>query len=53
MTLVAGQTVILPCECRHDFQDQRYGRGRRVHNVGKEGLFARCTVCGKEHTPGR
>lgn len=28
------------------FQDDRYGKGMRVHNVGKK--IARCTVCGKE-----
>ncbi len=44
-------TVILPCTCRSDYQDQRYGRGMRVHNVsGKHDPNTppkkRCTVCG-------
>lgn len=43
--------MILPCECKHTFQDSRYGKGMRVHNRSKNkgtGVWtnARCTVCG-------
>lgn len=42
------------CDCKHPYQDARYGPGVRVHNLmnnakadstAKQG---RCTVCGKE-----
>jgi hypothetical protein len=43
--------VIKQCTCKHKFQDERYGKGNRVHNVGKAktlGMEAHvCTVCGK------
>jgi hypothetical protein len=37
--------IILSCSCSSEFQDKRYGHGKRVHNeMAKDG--ARCTVCG-------
>ena len=46
-------TVILPCSCRHEFQDKEYGPGKRLHNRmskdGKSSKKARCTVCGTVH----
>jgi len=45
-----GNTEIKQCSCVSQYQDDRYGKSNRVHNVGgskgKEKL--RCTVCGKE-----
>jgi len=41
-----GFTLLLGCNCQHAFQDERYGRGIRVHNAAKEGN-CRCTVCGR------
>lgn len=43
--------MIASCSCSNKFQDNRYGKGLRVHNPCKltgdiEGL--RCSVCGKE-----
>lgn len=40
--------TIRPCRCQHDWQDQHYGRGMRVHNVkeNKQTGDVRCTVCG-------
>lgn len=38
---------IMKCECRHEFQDAKYGTGMRVHTPKKTGGW-RCTVCGKE-----
>jgi hypothetical protein len=38
-------TRIQSCDCKHKFQDERYGKGMRVHNVTSDG-GARCTVCG-------
>ena len=49
---MAQNTKIMPCTCRHTFQDERYGRGMRLHNyaakAGSGGTGAwRCTVCEK------
>ena len=38
-------TIILPCNCKSEHQDQTCGKGRRVHNKTKYG--AKCTVCGQ------
>lgn len=35
---------ILKCTCTHEYQDEIYGKGMRVHNVTKDGNAA-CTVC--------
>ncbi len=39
-------TKILKCTCKHDFQDKRYGKGKRVFNVSTKNNDYRCTVCG-------
>ncbi|RMD65473.1 hypothetical protein D6833_02950 [Candidatus Parcubacteria bacterium] len=57
MAFLAGSSVVLSCaKCGlwgHD-QDQFYGRGRRVHNVGvaksKGEVSVTCTVCGERRT---
>lgn len=47
--------MTLQCNCKHQFQDERYGQYMRVHNAMKadpksgEGKF-RCTVCKSEKT---
>lgn len=38
-------TVIEKCTCHSEYQDQKYGKGNRVYNVGPKGKT--CTVCGK------
>lgn len=41
--------MILTCMCKHEYQDEKYGVGKRVHNrCRKGGKFVgwRCTVCG-------
>lgn len=42
-------TIILHCTCRNEWQDRRYGKGRRVHNTTpkstKRPEGARCTSC--------
>ena len=39
-------TEIRPCTCHDEYQDARYGKGRRVFNLG---IKARtCTKCGKK-----
>lgn len=36
---------IQKCTCKHDFQDQKYGQGMRVHTEDRKGN-SHCTVCG-------
>lgn len=42
----AGKTTLRQCVCPSEFQDARYGKQTRVHNVGKGKVH--CTVCGTE-----
>ena len=37
---------ILPCDCKHDFQDGRDGKSMRAHNPNNKGYV--CTVCAKQ-----
>ena len=43
-------TSIKECDCVHEYQDKKYGKGKRVHNVagGRGAGFLRCTSCGKD-----
>jgi hypothetical protein len=36
--------MVLPCNCRHEYQDKTYGKNNRVHTHANKGY--RCTVCG-------
>jgi hypothetical protein len=39
-------TKIIKCDCKSEFQDEQYGKGNRLHNIGgKFGEKAFCTVC--------
>ena len=41
-------TVIKRCSCKHEWQDKRYGAGKRLMNALKKGTGPqeyRCTVC--------
>lgn len=40
-------TKVLPCNCVDIQQDNMYGKGMRVHNLGGKGSdkLAYCTVC--------
>lgn len=40
---------VAKCNCKHAWQDRRYGKGKRVHNKMGTGTF-RCTVCGNTRT---
>lgn len=48
-------TKIINCDCKHEFQDNTHGKGKRVANhapsKGAKPKRYRCTVCGKEHEP--
>lgn len=43
--------LVLSCSCVSDYQDRRYGAGRRVHNQTTKTPPSpppyRCTVCGQ------
>ncbi len=38
---------IMTCYCTHKFQDEKYGKQKRVFNSTKDDGVYRCTVCGK------
>lgn len=44
--------MVKPCTCKHTFQDEKYGPGRRVHNDTKPDSAGkpqvRCSVCGTQ-----
>jgi hypothetical protein len=42
-----GASKLMRCECKHEYQDKRYGMGMRVHTPKKTAGW-RCTVCGKD-----
>lgn len=41
---------IKDCNCKHKFQDETYGIGKRVMNSTAKGY--RCTVCSKDYVSG-
>lgn len=43
-----SKTKIANCSCKNNFQDERYGKGKRVFNLregNKTGSEYKCTVC--------
>lgn len=40
------------CKCENEYQDEKYGKMNRIHNIGKEGKSFSCTVCGNTKTFG-
>lgn len=36
---------VMDCICVHEYQDSKYGKGKRVMNPKKKGY--QCTVCGR------
>lgn len=45
---------IMPCTCKHEYQDLVYGPGKRVHVArmkDRKLLGWRCTVCGSKKDP--
>ena len=41
--VTADGTRVLACHCRSEWQDKKYGKGKRLHNGTTKGY--RCTVC--------
>lgn len=46
-----SNTKVVSCSCSHEYQDSKYGKGKRLANAagGKGGSGYRCTVCAKSH----
>ena len=42
-------TEVRKCDCHNQYQDEVYGKGNRLFNIGIGGRF-RCTVCGRTIT---
>lgn len=40
-------TVIIRCECESSYQDEKYGKNKRVGNTNKS-HGATCCVCGRK-----
>jgi hypothetical protein len=44
--------MIKSCNCKSEYQDKKYGVGKRVHNqaqsVVKGEIAWRCTICGSK-----
>lgn len=41
-----AETLVKACVCTSKYQDERYGKGNRLHNLSKDGA-SRCTQCGR------
>lgn len=39
------QPAVLKCQCAHEYQDEKYGKGMRFHNGNRKKQYT-CTVCG-------
>lgn len=46
VTAKAGASEVKECNCEHDFQDSRYGKGKRLKICQADGRWE-CTVCGR------
>ena len=44
---MSENTKIVRCSCRHEYQDEKYGQGKRVANFSEREKKFRCTVCGQ------
>ncbi len=42
-----SKVAIKKCSCTHEYQDERYGKGKRVCNYSDKNDNWRCTVCGQ------
>ena len=45
---IATRPKILRCSCKHEFQDNHYGKGMRLFNKTSKLDIYRCTVCCNE-----
>lgn len=40
-----SETKVMKCNCENDFQDKKYGKQNRLHNITADKMKGRCTVC--------
>lgn len=45
MTEELPRIMIKRCSCVSDYQDKRYGKDKRLHNLAVKVRKYRCTVC--------
>ena len=45
---MSKEAKIFKCTCSHEFQDKRYGKGKRLFNYCSKSDKWRCTVCKRE-----
>lgn len=52
---LSSTTVVAPCNCASEFQDERYGKGMRLYNMSPkvgdvkgQPIKSTCTVCAAE-----
>ena len=43
-------TKTVACSCNNEYQDKKYGTGKRVANYSRKHSVYRCTVCSKSHS---
>lgn len=48
-TSTKSTTKVVNCTCKNDFQDKRYGKGKRVANYSRKHNIYKCTVCSTSH----
>lgn len=41
------ESKVMECVCQSEFQDRRYGKGKRLHNPMKDNKW-KCTCCGRK-----
>lgn len=44
---------VVNCNCKHKYQDDIYGKGKRLGNVNVKEDKAVCTVCNTQHPTGK
>lgn len=45
VALPTGNTKLVKCTCKSNYQDKTYGKGMRIHNKMGAGRGWRCTIC--------
>jgi hypothetical protein len=46
LKFTAKSPRVMDCVCESAYQDERYGKGKRLHNPKKDKKWS-CTVCGR------
>ena len=46
---IKSGSIVALCNCKHDYQDNLYGKNMRVKNICADGTL-KCTVCYKKNS---